>query len=103
MADPELTFEWMVANVPWIIGSPEDCVEQIHHFREVVGAFGPLLINGCDWVPTVRRNRPLEHFARSVLPPFQVHHHMSRTARLTRTPRALNYLNQDAQRHNNPT
>src|SRR3546814_3887615 len=76
MADPELTFEWMVENVPWIIGSPEDCVEQIHHIREDVGDFGTFLINGRDWVTTDRWNRSLELFARYVMPQFQDHQHM---------------------------
>src|SRR3546814_17136396 len=73
MADPELTFEWMVENVPWIIGSPEDCVEQIHHIREDVGDFGTFLINGRDWVTTDRWNRSLELFARYVTPQLQAH------------------------------
>ncbi|NYG57182.1 limonene 1,2-monooxygenase [Nocardioides daedukensis] len=84
MADPELTFEWMVENVPWIIGSPEDCVEQIHHIREDVGDFGTFLINGRDWVTTDRWNRSLELFARYVMPQFQDHQHMPRRERLAR-------------------
>ena len=26
MPDAEVTFDWMVENVPWIIGSPEDVI-----------------------------------------------------------------------------
>jgi limonene 1,2-monooxygenase len=70
MPDARLTFEWMVEEIPWIIGSPEDCVRQIHELHEQVGGFGCLLINARDWVTTDRWNRSLEQFARYVMPPF---------------------------------
>lgn len=82
MADPDLTFDWMVENIPWIIGSPEDCAAQIHHIRDEVGDFGTFLINSRDWVTTDRWNRSLELFARYVMPHFQENQHMARRQRL---------------------
>ncbi len=70
MPDPELTFEWMAEEIPWIIGSPEDCVRQIRELEEAVGGFGCLLINSRDWVTTDKWYRSLELFARYVMPPF---------------------------------
>lgn len=70
MPDAELTFEWMVEEIPWIIGSPEDCVRQVRELDESVGGFGTLLINSRDWVTTDRWNRSLELFARYVTPQF---------------------------------
>jgi limonene 1,2-monooxygenase len=77
MPDDRLTFEWMVEEVPWIVGSPEDCVRQIHELHEQVGGFGCLLINKRDWVTTDRWNRSLELFARYVTPQFQRREHMA--------------------------
>ncbi len=70
MPDAELTFEWMVEEIPWIIGSPEDCIRQIRELEEVTGGFGTFLINSRDWVTTDKWNRSLELFARYVTPQF---------------------------------
>lgn len=78
MADADLTFEWMAESIPWIIGSPEDCVRQIREVEETVGGFGTLLINSRDWVTTDKWNRSLELFARYVMPQFQRNQHMKR-------------------------
>ena len=89
MADADVTFEWLVESIPWIIGSPEDCVEQIHHIREEVGDFGTFLINSRDWVTSDMWNRSLELFARYVMPQFQPHQHMARRDRLARAALGL--------------
>ena len=75
MADAELTFEWMVEEIPWIVGSPEDCVRQVRVLEESVGGFGTLLINSRDWVTTDRWYRSLELFARYVVPQFTRREH----------------------------
>lgn len=71
MPDAKLTFEWMVEEIPWIIGSPEDCIRQVNELNEQVGGFGCLLINSRDWVTTDRWYRSLELFARYVTPQFK--------------------------------
>ena len=70
MADSDITFDWMVENIPWIIGSPAECVNQIREMHEEVGGFGTLLFNSREWVTTDRWNRSLEMFARFVAPHF---------------------------------
>jgi limonene 1,2-monooxygenase len=82
MADPELTFEWMVENIPWIVGSPEDCVRQIRELDEAVGGFGVLLINSRDWVTSDRWFRSLELFARYVMPAFRGREHQAHRRQL---------------------
>jgi len=82
MPDAELTIEWMAETLPWVIGSPEDCVRQINEINESVGGFGTFLINSRDWVTTDRWNRSLELFTRYVVPQFQANQHMRRRLRL---------------------
>ena len=71
MPDAEVTFDWMVDNIPWIIGSPQECRAQIHEMNEAVGGFGSLLFNSREWVTTDRWYRSLELFARYVSPHFR--------------------------------
>ena len=71
MADADVTFDWMVEHVPWIIGSPSECVQQLHELRESVGGFGTLLFNSREWVTVDRWYRSLELFARYVTPHFR--------------------------------
>ena len=72
----------MVETIPWIIGSPDDCVRAIHEVSETVGGFGTLLINSRDWVTTDAWNRSLELFARYVTPQFKRNQHMKRRQEL---------------------
>ena len=71
MPDEELTLEWMAENIPWIIGSPEDCIKQIKALYDEVGGFGTLVLNSRDWVPTDKHERSMELFAREVMPAFK--------------------------------
>ena len=64
MADADVTFDWMVEHVPWIIGSPAECVTQLGELHEAVGGFGTLLFNSREWVTLDRWYRSLELFAR---------------------------------------
>lgn len=82
MVDADLTFEWMVEEIPWIIGSPEDCIRTLHELNESVGGFGTLLINCRDWVTTDKWNRSMELFARYVMPQFTKRENMARRRRL---------------------
>ncbi|MEO9330581.1 MULTISPECIES: LLM class flavin-dependent oxidoreductase [Gordonia] len=82
MPDAELTFEWMAEEIPWIIGSPEDCIQQIRDLEEQTGGFGTFLINRRDWVTTDKWNRSLELFARYVTPQFTKRENMARRERL---------------------
>ena len=71
MPDAGVTFDWMVENVPWIIGSPEDCISRVRELDDAVGGFGSLLFNSREWVTIDRWHRSLELFARYVSPHFR--------------------------------
>lgn len=71
MPDSEITFEWMVENIPWIVGSPDDCIKQIKNLYDQLGGFGVFVINSRDWVTTDKWKRSLELFARYVIPAFR--------------------------------
>jgi limonene 1,2-monooxygenase len=71
MPDEALTMDWIIENMPWIIGSPRDRIRQLHELREEVGAFGCLLINQRDWVTADKWKRSIELFARYVIPHFR--------------------------------
>ena len=83
-ADADLTFEWMVENIPWIVGSPEECIDQIGQLHESVGGFGTLLINCRDWVAEDRFHRSMELFARRVMPAFRDREHQALRRELAR-------------------
>ena len=82
MTDADLTLDWMVDNIPWIIGSPEDCTRQLKELEEEVGGFGTLLSNCRDWVTTDKWNRSLELFARYVVPQFTRRERLDRRQRM---------------------
>jgi len=62
---PRSRFDWMVENVPWIIGSPEDCITQVRELDEKVGrlrvAAVQTRVSGWTmdrWPPLARALRP---------------------------------------------
>lgn len=71
MHDEDLTIEWMIENIPWIIGSPIDCIKQIKALYDEVGGFGGLMLSQRDWMPTYKKRRSLELFAQEVMPAFK--------------------------------
>lgn len=86
-ADPSepndvLTLDYLVENLPMIIGSPEDCIRQIQELRETVGPFGTLVINDRNWVTADRWRRSNELFMRYVAPAFRMSEEQLRRRRL---------------------
>jgi limonene 1,2-monooxygenase len=77
MPEADMTFEWLVDNIPWIIGSPEECIQQIHELDEEVGGFGALLANSREWLSTDRWYRSMELFGRYVAPAFKAREHQA--------------------------
>jgi len=72
MADEEITLEYLVESGPWIVGSPEECIEQIEQMKQKLGEFGQLVIvSRKSWMPTDKWYRSLERFARYVIPAFR--------------------------------
>ena len=51
-----------------IAGTPESVADQLHTFREEVGAFGTLLYTGHDWTDPLLAKRSMELMATEVLP-----------------------------------
>ncbi|MEF8841640.1 MAG: LLM class flavin-dependent oxidoreductase [Haloarculaceae archaeon] len=70
----EITLEWLVENLPFVMGSPQECVAQIQQLREELGHFGNFVINHHDWgIPEYRWRQSYERFAEEVMPVFQEH------------------------------
>ena len=66
----DLTVEWLIDNLPMIVGSPEDCIRQIHDLQEEIGDFGYLFLHDRNWVTQDKWVRSAELFARYVKPAF---------------------------------
>lgn len=72
MDDDEVTFEYLVEETPWIVGSPEDVIEQIRDLEAAVGEFGCLVVTSRrEWVSKHQWENSLDLFARTVMPAFQ--------------------------------
>jgi limonene 1,2-monooxygenase len=71
MDDSELTLDWMVDNGPWLVGSPEECVEKVKNLFDQVGGFGTLVLNSRDWTTTDLASRSWELFARFCMPALE--------------------------------
>lgn len=71
ITDDDITLEYMIEKTPWIIGSPDECIEQIQKLEEETGGFGYFLISAKDWVPDDKWYRSVELFARRVIPAFK--------------------------------
>jgi limonene 1,2-monooxygenase len=72
--DPaSLSAEDIVSKRRWIIGTPEDAIEEIQKMYDETGGFGGLMIGTHEWVPQVQIEYSLELFARYVMPHFRGH------------------------------
>lgn len=68
---PDQVIDQMVENGTWVVGTPDDCIAAIHHFDELTGGFGGLLILAHEWAPREKVLRSYELIARYVIPRFQ--------------------------------
>lgn len=57
----------------WIIGTPDDAIEQIERMQAETGGFGGLMLTTHEWTGTEKLRRSLELFARYVIPHFRGH------------------------------
>ena len=72
--DPaSLTAEEIATKRRWIIGTPEDAIEQIQALYDETGGFGGLMIGTHEWMPQAQIEYSLELFARYVMPHFRGH------------------------------
>lgn len=67
MPDSDVTIDYMIDNL-WIVGSPDDAVEQIAALHEEVGGFGTLLIMGHEWNPLENWQRSMQLLVNEVMP-----------------------------------
>ena len=68
MPDEQVTAEYMLDQA-WIVGSPDDCEQQIRRLHDDVGGFGTLLLLCHDWEKDRGKwLRSLELMSREVLP-----------------------------------
>jgi hypothetical protein len=68
-----LTAREIVEKRRWIIGTPDDAIEEIQAMLEETGGFGGLMFTTHEWVPQRKINYSLELFARYVMPHFRGH------------------------------
>ena len=57
----------------WIIGTPDDAIEQIERLQAETGGFGGLMLTTHEWAGTDKMRKSLELFARYVMPHFRGH------------------------------
>jgi len=57
----------------WIIGTPDDAIQQIERMQQETGGFGGLLLSTHEWASTEKLRRSYELFARYVMPHFRGH------------------------------
>jgi len=67
MSDAEVTLDYMIDNL-WIVGSPEDAVEQISNLYEDVDGFGTLLVMGHEWKPEQKWKNSIKLLVNEVMP-----------------------------------
>lgn len=71
MTDKDITFDFLVEELPWVIGSPDDCIQTIKQMQEELGGFGGILIDDRNWTTDDKWRRSVELFARKVMPAFE--------------------------------
>lgn len=67
MPDSEVTPDYMIDNL-WLVGSPDDVVEQIKRLYDHVGGFGVLLVMGHEWKPKDKWVRCMRLLVEEVMP-----------------------------------
>jgi limonene 1,2-monooxygenase len=92
--DPySLTAEQIAAKRRWIIGTPDDAIEQIQQLYNEAGGFGGLMIATHEWTRQQKIKYSLELFARYVMPHFRGHTaDLERAWRKTKADRAAGVL-----------
>jgi limonene 1,2-monooxygenase len=60
-------------NGRWIIGSPDDAIEQIEAISKEAGGIGGMMITTHEWLPQHKIKYSMELFARYVMPHFRGH------------------------------
>jgi len=67
MPDSDVTADYMIDNL-WLVGNPDDVVDQIKEVYHHVGGFGALLVMGHEWKPKDNWVRCMKLLVEEVLP-----------------------------------
>ena len=67
MPDEAITTDYLLDELV-IAGTPDQVVERLLEFRDVVGDFGTILYCGTDWVDPALARRSMELMATEVVP-----------------------------------
>jgi limonene 1,2-monooxygenase len=71
--DDEITPEFVAKRRRWIIGTPDDAIEQLEAIDKEAGGLGGVMITTHEWVPHAKSRYSMELFARYVMPHFRGH------------------------------
>ena len=72
-SDDDVTVSSVINKRSWIIGSPDDAIEQIEKLEKEAGGIGGLMITTHEWVSEKKSKYSAELFARYVMPHFRGH------------------------------
>jgi alkanesulfonate monooxygenase SsuD/methylene tetrahydromethanopterin reductase-like flavin-dependent oxidoreductase (luciferase family) len=67
MPDSDVTADYMIDNL-WLVGNPDDFVDQIKEVYHHVGGFGALLVMGHKWKPKDNWVRCMKLLVEEILP-----------------------------------
>ncbi|MFQ5787429.1 MAG: LLM class flavin-dependent oxidoreductase [Thermodesulfobacteriota bacterium] len=70
ISDSDVTPDYMIDNL-WLVGSPDDIVEQIKELHDHVGGFGVLLVMGHEWKPKDKWIHSMKLLVEEVMPKLQ--------------------------------
>ena len=72
-SDSEITSELIAEKSRWIIGTPDDAIEELEKINTEVGGMGGLMLTTHEWVSPEKQKKSIELFARYVIPHFRGH------------------------------
>ena len=72
-SDSEITSELIAEKSRWIIGTPDDAIEELEKINTEVGGMGGLMLTTHEWVSPEKQKKSMELFARYVIPHFRGH------------------------------
>jgi len=71
LPDEAITPQHMLENY-WIVGDPDECIQQLRQLYEAAGGFGTLLVQTNDWGRDTKKwRRSMELLAKEVVPALQ--------------------------------
>ena len=69
----KITAKLITEKFRWIVGTPDEAIEQIEKINEEAGGIGGLMLTTHEWIAPDKQKRSMELFARYVIPHFKGH------------------------------